>query len=96
MFLGLTFGIIIYLLTLSNIIIKTFVFIISLLKKVLKTLIKIIIVPFQFVYKIVDKFIFRPIYISCIKSKSFLTKKTKNLSFKLKNIIKTEKNVKNS
>lgn len=89
MFLGLAFGIIIYLLTLSSIIIKISVGIIVFLKKTLKAIIKIIFTPIKLIYNFFDKFIFRPVYLFFIKSKSFLTKRFKNINFKSKNIKKT-------
>lgn len=96
MFLGLCFGIVMYILTLSKLIIKTSVFIISIIKKIIKMIVKIIITPLKFVYNIVDKIIFRSVYLFCIKFNSFLTKKSKNLTNKLKNMKKLEKNVKSS
>lgn len=56
MFLGLGFGISIYMLTLSNIIIKIFVGIITTLKKTIEKIIYIIIKPFEFITKFFKKF----------------------------------------
>lgn len=94
MFLGLGFGILLYILTLSRFIIKTSVFIISIIKKVLKIILKIIITPIKAIYNILDKIIFRPLYIFYTKIKSFFKNKSKNLTNKLIKIKKLEKNVK--
>ena len=96
MFLGLCFGIILYMLTLSKIIIKTFVFIITSVRKITGKIIKIIIAPLKFIYNIIDKIIVRPIYLFYIKTKTFSTKKLQKINYNLKNIKKFEKNVKNS
>lgn len=96
MFLGLCFGIILYMLTMSKIIIKTVVFIITTVKKIICQIIKIIIMPLKFIYNIIDKTFFRPIYLFYIKIKTFSTKKFQKINYKLKNIKKFEKNVKNS
>ena len=91
MFLGLFFGIIMYILTLSKLIIKISIFIISIIKKTIKIIVKILITPLKFFYKILDRFILRILYLFYIKINSFFTKKFKNLTNKLKNIKKLEK-----
>ena len=96
MFLGLGFGLILYMLTFSKIIIKIFVFLITTIKKIIHQIIKTIIAPFQFIYKIIDKIIFRPIYLWYSRTRTFLTKKSQKLDDKLNNLQKFKKNVKNS
>ena len=74
MFLGLMLGIIMYLLTLSNIIISFFVSIITLCIKIIKKIIKVIIKPLKSLYKVIDKSIISHFYINSIKLKSIMTK----------------------
>lgn len=96
MFLGLMFGITIYMLTLSRIIIKIFVLIIKYIKNIIKISIKIIIIPIKFIYNLIDKVIIRPIYLISIKLHLNFKKKIKNISNNIKKTNKIEKNVKNS
>lgn len=91
MFLGLIFGFILYMLTLSKIIIKIFVTIITISKRIIYKIIKIIITPLKFIYNIIDRIIFRPIYIFYIKFKTSLTKKSKKINFKINNMKKIKK-----
>lgn len=88
MFLGLLFGFVLYLLTLSKIIIKTVVSLITILKKMVHQILKIIIIPLRFLYTMIDKILFRPIYLFSIKTKSFLTKKSKKINSKIKKLKK--------
>ena len=81
MFLGLIFGIIIYMLTLSKIIIKLFVISINVLKK---TFNNIIIIPLKFIYTFIKKFILKPLHNIFIKINIFSTKKIKKIFYKLK------------
>ena len=94
MFLGIIFGIVIYILTFSSIIIKTFVFMITLVKNFFTHILKIVCIPFKFISNLMDKFIFRPLYLLIVKFKIFFTKKTKKINIVLKNTTKLEKNVK--
>lgn len=96
MFLGLCFGLILYMLTLSKLIIRTFVFLITIVKKIIHQFIKILIAPFKFIYHIIDKIILRPIYLFSIKIRAFLTKRFQKIDYKLKNMKKIGKNIKNS
>lgn len=89
MFLGLGFGMALYMLLFSKIIIKTVVFLITTVKGFVIRIIKIIIAPLKFIYNIIDKMIFRPIYILGIKTNSFMTKKYKKMDLKLKKAKKT-------
>lgn len=90
-FLGLCFGIILYMLTLSNIIIKTSVKTISGVIKLIHKIWSIIIIPLKFIYKVIDKIMLRPGYIFCSKIQNFATKKLKKPQFTLKKIKKMEK-----
>lgn len=70
MFLGLAFGIIVYMLTLSKIIIKTFVSILEVVIKIICRIIKYIKIPLKFIYNIL-----KPIFIKVrIKSTKVLQK----------------------
>ena len=91
MFLGLGFGISIYMLTLSKLIIQTFTFIINTIKKIIMKIIKIILFPFKILYNIIDKAILRPLYIFYIKADVFLTKYFKKTTLKINNIKKVKK-----
>ena len=87
MVLGIIIGIALYMLTISNYVIKIFVSIILFLKKILEKLIKIVIFPVKIIIK---KVILKPISIICINlsklKMSFLSKKRKNMEKNLKNI----------
>lgn len=91
MFLGLLFGFIIYLLTLSKFIIETVVFFLTMIKKVLYRILKILKIPFKWMYFLIDKILFRPIYILSIKIKVFLTKNSLKINSKIKNLKKLKK-----
>ena len=88
MFLGLIFGIILYMLTLSKIIIKTFVISINTLKKIFN---KIIIIPLKFLYTFMRKIILKPIYNIFIKIYVFSSKKIQKILYKVKNNKKMSK-----
>ena len=88
MFLGLIFGIILYMLTLSKIIIKTFVISINILKKIFN---KIIIMPLKFVYTFMRKVMLKPIYNIFIKIYVFSSKKIQKILYKVKNNKKMSK-----
>lgn len=94
MFLGLSFGLILYMLTLSKIIMKIFIFFITTVKKIIRQILKIMITPFKWIYNIIDKIIFRPTYLFLIKTRTFLTKKFQKVNYNLKNVQKFKKNVK--
>ena len=87
MVLGIIIGITLYMLTISNYVIKIFVSIILFLKKILEKLIKIVIFPVKIIVK---KVILNPISIICINlsklKMSFLSKKRKNMEKNLKNV----------
>ena len=88
MFLGLGIGLTIYILTLSNFIIKTVVKVISIIKKFIITIISIITFPFKAIFKLIRKILFRPIYVIFIKIQNNMTKKLKNIYY---NINKSKK-----
>ena len=91
MFMGLCFGIILYMLTLSKIIIKEVVLIISILKKFIKKIIKIIIAPIKFTYKLIKKIIIKPIYIFYNKIYQILTKRMLKINYRIKSTKKNKK-----
>lgn len=93
MFLGLGIGLTIYILTLSNFIIKTVVKVISIIKKFIITIISIIIFPFKAIFKLIRKILFRPIYVIFIKIQNNMTKKLKNLYYNINKSKKIQKNL---
>ena len=102
MFLGLGFGLTLYMLTFSKIVIKIFVFLIITVKKMIHQIIKMIITPFKWIYHIADKIMFRPIYLLGVKTRTFLIifflfsmSKFQKINNKLKNMKNFKKNVKN-
>ena len=92
MFLGLGIGLTIYILTLSNFIIKTVVKVISIIKKFIITIISIIIFPFKAIFKLIRKILFRPIYVFFIKIQNNMTKKLKNIYYNINKSKKIQKN----
>lgn len=91
MFLGLGIGLTIYILTLSNFIIKTVVKVISIIKKFIITIISIIIFPFKAIFKLIRKILFRPIYVFFIKIQNNMTKKLKNIYYNINKSKKIQK-----
>ena len=87
MFIGLAFGIILYMLTLSKIIINTSVEIITFFKKLFKKIIKIIIIPIKLIYKFLYKIILKPLF----NLYTFLSKKILKLGYLIKNNKKIKK-----
>ncbi len=71
LFLGVFIGLTLYLLIFSNIFMKTSIFIISIIKKIINF---IIIIPIKFLIKLFRKIIFKPIIFICINVKSKLKK----------------------
>ena len=91
MFLGLGLGLLLYMLTLSNFIIKTVVKIISIIKKIMITIVRIIIFPFKAIFTFVEKNLFRPIYLFFIKIQNNMTKKFKNMFLNINKSKKVQK-----
>ena len=91
MFLGLGIGLTIYILTLSDFIIKTVVKVISIIKKFIITIISIITFPFKAIFKLIRKILFRPIYVFFIKIQNNMTKKLKNLYYNINKSKKIQK-----
>ena len=91
MFLGLGFGIILYMLTFSKIIIKSFVFIINCLKKVFN---RFIIIPIKFILKIFNKFIFKPSHFVYIKIQNYITKIFEKTKYKVNKKMQKFSNIK--
>lgn len=91
MFLGLGLGLTIYILTLSNFIVKTVVKIISIIKKIITTIINIIIFPFKAIFKLIRKILFRPINVFFIKIQNNMTKKLKNIYYNINKSKKIQK-----
>ena len=79
MFLGLILGLLLYMLTLSKFIVKTVVKIISVIKKFIVIIFKIIIFPFKIIFNFLEKILFRPVYLFFMKIQNNMTKKLKNI-----------------
>lgn len=91
MFLGLIFGFSLYMLILSHTIIKITTTTILIIKKIIKKIIKILLIPFKILRNIIDKVFLRPIYLICINIRFFTTKKIKIAKYHLKNTKKVQK-----
>lgn len=92
MFLGLGLGLLLYMLTLSNIIIKTVVKIILIIKKIIYTIGKIIIFPLKKFFDTITRFLFRSIYLFLIKIQNNMTKKLNNIYHIINKSKKIQKN----
>lgn len=91
-FLGIIFGILIYILTLSKHIIKFSVAVINFIKDIIIKIIKIITYPLKLVANILKKILFRPFSFIFINIRKIFSKNKINL---LKIIKKTKKTTKN-
>lgn len=83
-FLGIILGILLYMLTISKYIIKFSVIIITFIKNIIGKFIKIIIYPFNFIFKIIKRILFRPFSFIIINIRNIFTKN----KFKFNNFIK--------
>ena len=84
MFLGAFCGIVLYILTLSNIFIKINVYIINLIKKIINVIIKIFNIPIKIILNIFKKVIFNPILFVFGNLREFLNKYAEKYLNKLK------------
>lgn len=75
-FLGIAIGILLYMLTISNYIIKYAVKIITFLKIVISKIIKVLIYPIKVLLNFLKKLLFRPISFIFINKRKIFTKKT--------------------
>lgn len=91
MFLGLGLGLLLYMLTLSNFIVKTVVKFIFIIKKFLSIIVKTIIFPFKIILKFLEKILFRPVYLFWVKIQNNMTKKIKNIFFSINKLKKVQK-----
>ena len=96
MFLGVILGCIFYMLTISKFFIKVNVNIITFLKNIIYKIIKILVLPFQFIYKIIKKILFKPITFIMINFRKISTNFTTKISslFQFNKISKN--NIKNA
>lgn len=88
MFLGVAIGVILYMLIISSYVIKINVYLINILKKIFSGIIKIILIPFKFLYKFIKQLFFKPVSFLIINLRKIST----NFSKKVKNNIKGSKN----
>ena len=83
LFIGIFLGLLFYLLVFSKVFIKTSVFIISAIKKIINV---IIIIPIKFICKLFRKIFFKPVVFICISLKKGVKKiKLPEIRFKMKN-----------
>ena len=90
MFIGIFLGVMLYMLLLSKYIIKVSVTIISIVKKVLEFIFKILIFPIQSIYKITKNLLRKPILFCFINLKKTIRQITTKI---FKNKKKKEKNI---
>ncbi len=90
MFLGVLLGVMLYMLILSNLIIKASVTIINIIKKIVGFIFKILIFPIQQIYKFIKNILKKPILFCIINVKKFfrqiIAKINKNTMKKVKKI----------
>lgn len=77
-FIGISIGITLYMLFVSRYFIKINIFIINIIKNIIKRFISLTIIPFKFIFNIIRKIIFKPISFVFINIKGFMTKLLKN------------------
>ena len=86
MVLGISIGIILYMLILSNIIIKISVNVLNFIKKILSIIINILIYPFNIIFKLLKNILRKPFKFIIINVRLFFTKIKNNMQNKSKNI----------
>lgn len=74
LFIGMSIGVLLYMLFISKYFIKICVFIISTIKKIINKILHIILKPIKIMYLILKKIIFKPISFICINFKGFILK----------------------
>lgn len=91
MFLGILLGTIMYMIFLSSYVIKINVKIITFIKSIVKKVLRIILLPFSFIFKLLKKIFFRPVNIFIINIRKISTKlfrKNNNILKKTKKLVK--------
>lgn len=83
--LGISIGIILYMLILSHTIIKISVNIIKFIKKILTKILNILIFPFKIIYKVLRNIFKKPISFIIINIRHIFTKYKNNMKNKVKN-----------
>lgn len=91
-FLGIVLGISVYILTISKYVIKISVIIINYIKKVVSTLINIILIPLKSIWKTINRFLFKPFFFVFINIRKKLTKNASFLTNFIKKLHKPTKN----
>ncbi len=91
MILAIILGAIIYMLVASRYIIKINVTIIDFIKKILKKIFNIILIPFKFLHKLIKKFFIKPSMFIIINIRKFSTKLFNNFHNNSKNLKKCSK-----
>ena len=84
MFLAIILGCFIYMVLLSSKVIKINVIIINFIKQILINILKILALPFQYIYKLLKKILLNPIVFTFINLRKFYKKILNNLKIKQK------------
>lgn len=84
MFLAIILGCFIYMVLLSSKVIKINVTIINFIKQILINILKILALPFQYIYKLLKKILLNPIVFTFINLRKFYKKILNNLKIKQK------------
>lgn len=94
MFIGITLGIIAYMVLLSSYFIKINVTIITFFKNIISKIIKTIMIPFKYIFKLIKKIFFKPISFIIINIRKNSTNLLQNFAKMAKRNKKVENNVK--
>lgn len=92
LFIGIILGILLYMLFLSSHIIKVNVTIINFLKKIIGSMLNILLTPLKYICQLIRKLFFKPISFLIINIRKVSTKSFKNFH----NILKKDTKIKNS
>lgn len=90
--LGIILGVLSYILTISKYVIQVSVKIINYIKKIISTIINFILLPLKAIWKIINRFLFKPFFFVFINIRKNLTKNTSSLTNFIKKIHKPTKN----
>lgn len=95
LFIGIILGILLYMLFLSSHIIKVNVTIINFLKKIIGSILHILLTPLKYMYQIIRKLFFKPVSFLIINIRKNSTKFFKRIQHNLKKNTKIKNSVKN-
>lgn len=95
LFIGIILGILLYMLFLSSHIIKVNVTIINFLKKIISSILNILLTPLKYIYQIIRKLFFKPVSFLIINIRKNFTKSFRRMQDNLKKNTKIKNSVKN-